>query len=186
VNGYSILTSSIPTIHNPRYCSTKPPRSVSQSRLLDPPQPNPKRAPISRRRSCPARRRASRVWPCSAAAARPRHQNRTAATEGGASRRPPHAAPGRADQLAGRRCVCVPHRRQYLCCWRPLRSGALLPLPAVSSDELDRNKPHMVSHLPARLLPPLDVAINCRKLPTHLLLIATIRYSHLPIVDSST
>jgi hypothetical protein len=55
--------------------------------------------------------------------------------------------------------VYVPHRRQDLCCRRPLRSGALLPLPAVSSDELDRNRAVAGETSPTpRLLPLLDEA----------------------------
>jgi hypothetical protein len=56
--------------------------------------------------------------------------------------------------------ACVPHLRQYLCCRWPPRSGALLPLPAVSSDELDRNRAAAGETSPTpRLLPLLDEAI---------------------------
>jgi hypothetical protein len=84
--------------------------------------------------------------------------------------------------------VCVPHRRQYLCCRRPLRSGALLPLPVVSFDEHDQNRAVAGEPSPTRpILPPLDVAIagSCQSRLAHLLLIAPIGYSQLPFVDSS-
>jgi hypothetical protein len=104
-------------------------------------------APISRRRSCPARRRArplcaalrrprrpaSTAWLTGAAALR-RHQDKTAAAEGWAPRRPPRAAPGRADRLAGRRwrLRAGPAPRSL---WpAAARSGALRPLPSVSPD----------------------------------------------------
>jgi hypothetical protein len=83
--------------------------------------------------------------------------------------------------------VCVPHRRQYLCCRRPLRSRSILPLPAVSSDELDWNMAADGEPSPTpRLLPPLYVAIAESCQLAHLLLIATIGYSQLSCVDSST